>query len=217
MSFATPAVVPVMALGPLPDLITKWIGNTSGLMQIISETLTPNYIQTVIPVFSGKGFGHFTLVNPSALIVGGRQVCCDRCKTENLVPEQENTGPTSRWIIVCNACDRQTSHEFQWEEDLIIDERDKDAITQVPGVKFLRTPYPVPLSRLVWQPKESTSTNPSKDSSTGLSPLSLKVEEQTNGKRARQDSDPSSGNLSAGPARGRDSRTVHRKRSRNCE
>jgi len=150
-----------MVSGPLPELIAKWVATPLPLMDIIADVMTPTYVESHSPVFSGPDFGHFTIITQSVSILGGREIVCDRCpRLHGLSLKVKKLGnDRQRWTAKCNSCDRITT--FKLPDEDIIDERDEKVIMNVPGTNFLRTPYPPPTKSMAWRDKDSaTNANP---------------------------------------------------------
>ncbi|KAF9642174.1 hypothetical protein BDM02DRAFT_3193751 [Thelephora ganbajun] len=151
LSFGVKAVIPALICSPLPELILRWAATTTPLVEIIGRVFPPQYVDAWAPVFSGPDFGHFTLLNHSSFVAGGRHIRCSResCPPSSLESTSKVIGHGQRkWKVTCTSCDRQARYKSL--DDTEIQERDRESIFKVPGTEYYRTPYPVQTKVLEW-------------------------------------------------------------------
>jgi hypothetical protein len=210
LSFGISAVVPALVAPPLPELLTKWAATLTPLLDIIGRMLSRSYIDQHIPVFSSAQSGHFTLVSKSCTVLEGCRIECDRCAPNNLHSTSSKVGNRLKWTIVCRICQRRVKYAHPPNEPVVR----REGICDVPhNDHYLRTPYPVPRADLDWKDTQGGTPEPMIQALHIAPP----VEQQTSGKRGRQDSDPPSQatmpeTLREGGTNGR-----VKKRSRSCK
>ena len=160
VSFASRALLPAVAAASLPPFVNKWVATKSSVMEIIEATMTPTYINQARPVFSSRHMGHFTLVNPSPTMVGGKIVTCggrDCCG--ELDSTCRGDGGTTRWTLKCLSCNRKTSYKAP--RDTMIDKEDEGQIMTFEDHAYFRTPFPIPIKIMDWVFISSTPSTPS--------------------------------------------------------
>jgi hypothetical protein len=148
LSFGVKAVITATASSPLGNFLIRWVATTSPLMEIIGSTMTPDFVERLIPVFSSRSHDHFTLVNPSAVMVGGRRVVCPLGCNGLLDDKKRGNGHAFHISLKCLGCQYRATYVFP--RDAAIMEGDSQTIIAVPNQAYLRTPFPVPLKPLEW-------------------------------------------------------------------
>jgi len=140
------------AVGTIGTLLQAWLASAMPLIEIIGQTISPAFIDSHRPVFSGRTFGHFTLVQRSPLVIGGRQISClsgcvDKLNTSHKVVSKSS----SKWRIVCPRCKWSTSYTVP--KDTGVEDQDRGKVLDIPHqAAYIRTPYPVEKKTLIWRP-----------------------------------------------------------------
>lgn len=177
ISFAISAVVPVSLSGVIGQLLLKWIASTMPVMEIIGQTITPDFVESNHPVFSSRDWGHFTLANHSAVLIGGRQVTCvNGCNDKLRASRKKVSNRSAKWTVTCPGCKFQAT--YREPEDRQIEDRDKGKVLHVPHQsKYMRTPYPIERKTLQWKrTTQGSNPNPSLppvDRTSGTRPLAM--------------------------------------------
>jgi hypothetical protein len=223
MSFGVSSVIPYMVSDPLPAIINRWVATPLQLEDIISQTMTWQYAQSHVPVFSSKDWGHFTIIHNSLFVLGGRKVSCDTCFESRLSSTSKRLKDGSgakKWTIECSGCKRITIYKLP-DADFIRDE-DAGLIRPIPGTSMVRVPYPVPRASVEWRDRRRAPALTSGSDAHGGSSQFRTVGGQPpvlvpGIKRSRQPSD-SSGRSRKNIGQGEGgSSGLRRKRSKNCE
>jgi hypothetical protein len=223
MSFGVSSVIPYMVSDPLPAIINRWVATPLQLEDIISQTMTWQYAQSHVPVFSSKDWGHFTIIHNSLFVLGGRKVSCDTCFESRLSSKAKRLKDGSggkKWTIECSGCRRITIYKLP-DADVVRDE-DVGLVRPIAGTLMLRVPYPVPRALVVWRDKQRAPALTS-----GVDAHSGSSQSRTMGgqprvhapgiKRSREHSDPSGQSREkTGQGEGGSS-GLRRKRSKICE
>ena len=165
LSFSIKAVLPGLVGGPLGDFLVKWVATTSPLMEVIGSTMTKQYVDRANPVFSSRHFGHFTLVSPSPTKIGGKMVVCPNECSGMLRTSSKSTKSSQRWTLTCNQCRFRAKYSLPGDD--VIEEVDQGNIMPIPGQKYLRTKYPIPMKVLKWAPVEPQTSSSTTSFATG--------------------------------------------------
>lgn len=159
ISFGIRAFLPMTVVGGIGLLVQKWAATAIPLANLIGQTITAEYVTAYHPVFSCRDFGHFTLVVPSNLVIGGRRISCvNGCADKPSTSSSKVTNRSKKWRVVCPKCNYRTS--FKDPADLNIEEGDKDKVFKIPGQPYLRAPYPLERKCLSWVPQNTTTPAP---------------------------------------------------------
>lgn len=124
-------------------------------MTLIDNTMTPTFVDEVLPVFSSRSFDefHFTIVRPSATMVGGKRIVCQTCRNGEFTTSIDaKSGGQVRWRVDCVGCSKRAIYRMPTAEE--ISEADKNTIMRFTANAYFRTRYPVPVSPIQFRPKQ---------------------------------------------------------------
>jgi hypothetical protein len=128
--------------------------------------MTPDFVERLIPVFSSRSHDHFTLVNPSPVMVGGRRAVCPHKCSGLLDDKKRGSGSSFHVSLKCLGCRYKATYSFP--RDAAIMEGDSQTIFAVPNQAYLRTPFPVPVKPLDWS--KMTPSSHGSSTSQALAP-----------------------------------------------
>ena len=192
-----------MVMGPIGDLISKWVSSRLPLVDLIARTMTVMYVTLACPVFSSKDFGHMTVILSNGPYLGGQLIACPGCPTTELSFRGQKTGSGQRSRDYhCKQCNNIVN--IKHKDFVAAEERDKRVQEiKATGKSLKWVPYPIVIATLPWRQKRPPG--PTKKQPPNPAPP---MQRETS-KRTRRDSSPT--------AAGQSLQSIQRKRSKAGE